>query len=267
MTLIGPGGSGKTRLALEVARRLESRYDTVRFVTFEAIQEPGLVAGAIGDALSRERSPVEQPLEQVVGALGDRSCLLVLDNLEHLVAEGGGVIRSLLGRVPRLSCLVTSRQRLSIEGEQEQSVLPLPVPAEEAAAEAWEQTPSLQLFLDRVRQVRPEFGLTAANIATVGAVCRKLEGLPLAIELTAAWASILSPDQMLQRLENRFDLLVSRRQDRASAPPEPAMRRSPGVIAQLTPALQALFRRLSVFRGGWTLEAAEALALHRAKRR
>ncbi|MCW3055000.1 MAG: putative ATPase, partial [Chthonomonadales bacterium] len=264
VTLIGPGGSGKTRLALEVARRLEADFDTVQFVAFDAIQEAGLVARTIAATLSGERSTIEQPLEQIAGALQDRSCLLVLDNLEHLVAEGGTVIRTLLERVPGLSCLVTSRQRLHIEGEQEQNVLPLPVPAKEAAIEEGESVPSLQLFLDRIRQVRPAFVLSADNIATVAAVCRKLEGLPLAIELTAAWASILSPDQMLQRLERRFDLLVSRRQDQAERH-QSLHETISWSYRQLTPSLQAFFRRLSVFRGGWTLEAAEALASHKSK--
>ncbi len=264
VTLIGPGGSGKTRLAVEAARALEGQFDTVQFVAFDAIREPGRFAGAIADTLSGDRSPVEQPLEQIVGALRDRSCLLVLDNLEHLITEGGVVIRTLLQCVPGLSCLVTSRQCLHIEGEQEQSVSPLPVPAEEAAMETWESVPSLQLFLDRMRQVRAGFTLSPENIVTVGAVCRKLEGLPLAIELTAAWASILSPDQMLQRLERRFDLLVSRRQDGV------ARHRSlhetiSWSYRQLTPALQTFFRRLSVFRGGWSLESAEALSTQPTK--
>jgi len=264
VTLIGPGGSGKTRLALEVARRLETDFDTVQFVAFDAIQEAGLVARTIAATLSGERSAIEQPLEQIAGALQDRSCLLVLDNLEHLVTEGGIVIRTLLERVPGLSCLVTSRQCLHIEGEQEQNVLPLPVPAKEAGVEEGESVPSLQLFLDRIRQVRPAFVLSADNIVTVAAVCRKLEGLPLAIELTAAWASILSPDQMLQRLERRFDLLVSRRQDQAERH-QSLHETISWSYRQLTPSLQAFFRKLSVFRGGWTLEAAEALASHKSK--
>src|SRR5262249_29956107 len=140
----------------------------------------------------------------VVEALGRRPTLLVLDNFEHLVEEGALLVRTLLERVTSLTCLVTSRQHLDLDGEQEFAVLPLPTPA------------SVDLFVDRARAARPGFHLNETNATAVAALCDRLEGLPLALELAAAWVRTLTPAQILERLSQRFELLVGGRRNVAA---------------------------------------------------
>jgi len=259
VTITGAGGSGKTRLALEVARRLEHCYDRVVFVTLENLQNSVDIAEALADALAPGRMQSEIPIDQVIGALAGCTALIVLDNFEHLISGGALVVRQLLQRTRGLHCLVTSRQRLNIEGEHERMILPLAVPEEGADLERLGSTPSVELFLDRARQARAGFHLGAQNAQTISALCRKLEGIPLAIELTAAWAFTLSPDQMLERLTDRFNLLVNRRQDSHSR--HRSLRATiEWSYQQLAPNLQSCFRKMSAFRGGWTLEAAEAVS-------
>jgi predicted ATPase/DNA-binding SARP family transcriptional activator len=275
VTLTGPGGSGKTRLAIAAAGRLPAEFaGAVWFVPLASLTEARLIPDAILGALGLSRSGAAEPLEQVVGALQGRRALLVLDNFEQLVEEGAPLLLGLLARAPELTCLVTSRERLELAGEQELIVLPLPTPrmpaarsrsAEAAAPSGPNGTlaalmgyASVQLFADRARAARPEFRLTPENAGEVAALCDRLEGLPLAIELAAAWATMLTPVQMVSRLERRFELLVSLRRDL------PARHRTLWATLEwsyqlLSPALQRFFGQLSVFRGGWTLEAAQAV--------
>jgi predicted ATPase/DNA-binding SARP family transcriptional activator len=275
VTLTGPGGSGKTRLAIAAAGRLPAEFaGAVWFVPLASLTEARLIPDAILGALGLSRSGAVEPLEQVVGALQGRRALLVLDNFEQLVEEGAPLLLGLLARAPELTCLVTSRERLELAGEQELIVLPLPTPrmpaarsrsAEAAAPSGPNGTlaalmgyASVQLFADRARAARPEFRLTLENAGEVATLCDRLEGLPLAIELAAAWAAMLTPGQMVSRLERRFELLVSLRRDL------PARHRTLWATLEwsyqlLSPALQRFFGQLSVFRGGWTLEAAQAV--------
>ncbi len=280
VTLTGAGGSGKTRLAVEVARRLQEEFKgSVWFVPLADLADPRLIVGAMLDALRLPRSPLVEPLEQIVTALSQQPALLVLDNLEHLLrVEGSGfrveteqpstlnpepstLVRTLLERVPTLTLLVTSRQRLDLGGEQEFSVLPLPLP-ERANAQTPEHLmtfASVQLFVDRAQAVRPDFQVTKRNASAVAALCQCLEGIPLALELAAARAQVLAPSQMLAQLTRRFDFLVSRRRDL------PERHRTLRAAIDwsyrlLSPELKRLFAYLSVFRGGWMLEAAEAVA-------
>jgi predicted ATPase/class 3 adenylate cyclase len=286
VTLMGPGGSGKTRLALEVARGLVEEWQgAVWFVPLADLVEPERVAEAIRDILRLPHLPQTEPLEQVVEALARQPSLLVLDNFEQLVDEGASLVRRLLEAAPELTCLVTSRRRLNLEGEREFLVPPLPTPdiryqmsdvsrSQEQNADRTEgRLPpshltteictlisafsSVQLFVDRAQAVRPDFQVTERNAGAVATLCQRLEGIPLAIELAASRAQVLTPGQMLERLARRFDLLVSRQ--RGATRHQSLRATLDWSFELLAPELQRFFARLSVFRGDWTLEAAEAI--------
>jgi predicted ATPase len=283
VTLTGPGGSGKTRLALAVAGRLHEFCDgAVAFVPLADLTDAGQIMEMIAQVLGLVASPHVGPLTQVVEALSRRPWLLILDNMEHLLPEGARELPRLLARVPSLTCLVTSRQRLNLTGEQEFVLLPLPTPRAPSARlqapssklqvtgnmehGAWSlerllQYPSVQLFVDRARAVRAGFELTEANAAAVAALCDRLDGLPLALELVAARAGILTPEQMLAHLAestHASPLLASRQQDapRRHRTLQAAIETS---YRLLPPDLQRCLACLSIFRGGWTLEAAVAI--------
>jgi predicted ATPase/DNA-binding SARP family transcriptional activator len=261
VTLLGAGGSGKTRLALEAAARLARPFaGAVAFVPLAALDDQGAIHAAIAAALLLPR--VGAPaLGDVVAARSTHPPLLVLDNLEHLIDGVAPVVRELLARLPSLTVLATSQQRLGVEGEQELSVAPLPLPTSVGASpKDLLSSASVQLFVDRARMVRPDFTITPQNASAVAQVCERLEGVPLAIELCAAWAQMLTPAQMLTQLARRFDLLVSRRAD--IAPRHRTLRAALEYgFVQLSPDLQRVFAFLSVFRGGWTLPAAEAVCV------
>jgi predicted ATPase len=259
VTLTGPGGSGKTRLALELARRLVPAWEGhVYSVSLADLADPRLIAETLCDALHLPRAPGVEPLDQAAAALSRRPALLLLDNFEHLIAEGALLVRTLLERVPVLTCLMTSRQRLDLEGERVFPVEPLPVPIDPDGSGALPllHCASVQLFVDRAQGVNPGFCLNETNAAAVAALCRRLEGIPLAIELAAARTGALSPAQMLDRLSNRYEFLVRRQRD------APARHRSLHAAIdwsfRLLPCeLQRFFAQLWVFRGGWSLTAAE----------
>jgi predicted ATPase/DNA-binding SARP family transcriptional activator len=274
VTLTGPGGAGKTRLAIEVARRLAPEFQgRVWFVELAALPDPNLIPFAVAGALRLPPVPDRDPLEGVVETLRDAPGLLLLDNFEHLLRERGegakgerptsggtALVRLLLERASRLACLVTSRQPLHLGGEQEYPVPPLAVPDAPSAPllERLVAFPSVALYADRAQLAKPDFALTDQNAAAVAILCRKLEGMPLAIEMAAAWAKLLPPVRMLERLQRPLELLVSRRRDL------PARHQSLRATIEwsyelLSPELQACFARLAVFRGGWSLEAAEAV--------
>ncbi len=256
VTITGPGGTGKTRLALEVANRLlEPFAGAVWFVPLVDLSDPQLIAGAIVDALRIPRPATAEPLDQAVLALNRQPSLLVLDNLEQFVEEGGQVVRALLERVPLLTCLVTSRQSLGLLAERESQLAPLATPNGPGTPERLTMFESVRLFVDRAQAVKPDFQVTNQNAPAVAELCDRLEGIPLAIELAAARASVLSPSQMLLQLENRFDFLVSRRRDATDR------HRTLRAVMEwsyrsLPPETQGFFAQLSVFRGGWTLESA-----------
>jgi predicted ATPase len=259
VTLTGPGGSGKTRLALEVAERcVAARRGAVWFVPLADLSDPRLIIDAIRDALHLTPSPEAAPLEQVVAALSHQPTLLVLDNFEHLVAAGAPLIRTLRERVPTLQCLVTSRQRLEVEGEREFPVLPLPTPEEWNNPEQLSLYESVQLFVDRAQAVQPDFQVTNANAAAVAELCHRLEGIPLALELAAARIRLLTPAQMLAHLEHRLDFQTSSRRD-ATARHRTLRAAVDWSYELLSSELQQFFAWLSVFRGGWTLQAAAAV--------
>lgn len=259
VTLTGPGGNGKTRLALEVAeRQTEPFAGAMYFVPLADLADPALIAGAVLDALRVGRSPQQEPLAQAVEVLAKRPTLLVLDNFEQLVEGGAGVAQALLAGAPLLKLLLTSRQLLGLSAEREYALSPMPVPYGDETAEQLSLFDSVQLFIDRAQQVKPDFQVGNANAASIAALALGLEGIPLAIELAAARAQVLTPSQMLAQLGNRFDFLTTRKRDTAER-----HRTLHGAIdwsyRLLTPELQRFFCRLSVFRGGWTVEAAETV--------
>jgi predicted ATPase len=262
VTLTGPGGSGKTRLALAVAERLGGAYGgAIWFVPLAELADADRIPGAIVTALGVPRAPGVEPIDQAIHFLSRRPCVLVLDNYEHLVDEGASLVQTLRQRLPDLTCLVTSRRRLDLTGEREFPVPPLPTPDRvpiEAGADlplTLSQYASVQLFVDRAQAVRPDFQLTKRNAASIGMLCSGLEGIPLALELAAARVSVLTPSRMVEQLERRLEFLTSRLRDGTAR-----HRTLRGAIdwsyRLLCPGLQRFFARLSVFRGGCTAEAA-----------
>lgn len=259
VTVTGPGGAGKSRLALEVARRLlQELRGAVWFVPLHDVANGALLPGAIADALGLPRSTHTNPLDQAVEVLSRQPSLLVLDNLEQLVETAAPAIQQLLGRAPSAKAVVTSRQCLNLTGEVEFTLAPLAVPTEDLRLEALAECESVQLFVDRAQAARPDFQITERNASAVAELCQRLDGIPLAIELAAARSQVLTPAQMLAQLENRFQFLVSRKRDVTER--HRTLRAAIDWSYQLLESgLQRFLARLSAFRGGWTAEAAGAV--------
>ncbi len=260
VTLSGPGGSGKTRLAIEAARQAAAGFaGPVCFAALADLSDAAAMPDTIAQALSLARSASEPALDQIAAHLLARPPgLLVLDNFEHLVERGAPALFSLMRRVPSLTCLATSRRRLALPGEWECPVPPLPLPPEGETADRAVHNPSVQLFTDRAQAGRPDFQITERNAGAVAALCRTLEGIPLALELAAARVSALTPMQINDRLLKRFELLTSRRGDKSGR--HRSLWAALAWSFDLLPLpLQQFFGRVSVFRGGWTAEAAEAV--------
>ncbi|TML73005.1 MAG: tetratricopeptide repeat protein [Actinobacteria bacterium] len=257
VTLTGPGGTGKTRLALAVAEELGATLvDGGVFVDLAALRDPSLVAPAIADALGVEHGEdVEQALRNY---LADRRLLLVLDNFEQLL-PGAPVVARLLAATERLLVLTTSRSPLRVSGEQEYPVPPLPVPARaEASFEEATENEAVRLFVARAQAVDPSFVVDEPAAAAIVEICRRLDGLPLAIELAAARVKLLPPVQLARRLERALDVLTAGPRD---APTRQRTLRATLDWSHelLEPDERIVFARLSVFVGGCTLDAAEAV--------
>ena len=258
VTLTGPGGTGKTRLALEVAGELLAEFsDGAFFVDLAPIADPGLVALTVAQALGLRVDPGGDARNAAQAHLRDRELLLIVDNFEQ-VLEGAGTIEELLSAAPRLRVLVTSRMALHIYGEQEHEILPFELPDPNWAPEEFYRNAAASLFIDRARSAKPEFVLTGADVQAVAGITARLDGLPLAIELAASQVRILSPQAILKRLEQHLPLLVGSARGRPER--QQTMR---GAVAWSYDLLEAserrLFARLSVFPGGCSLEAAEAV--------
>jgi len=258
LTLTGPGGCGKTRLALEVAGDLADSYpDGVRMAELAPLMDPGSVPQAVADALSVREGPGASPVEAITQALGGRRLLLVLDNCEHVVEAAAPLAEALLRRCPGLRILATSREALGAAGEAVLPVPPLsgPGPGQRPSAEDLEGYESARLFVRRARYRNPAFVLTPQNAGAVAEICARLESIPLAIELAAARVG-LSVEQVAERLDDSLGLLTTG--GRAAAPRQRTLRGALDWSHDLLSGPErALFRRLSVFAGGWTLEAAE----------
>ena len=262
VSFTGAGGTGKTRLALQVAADLESEFGgRVYFVALASITDPALVVPTIAQVLGvREigtRDPTEALKEAIAGA--QAPVLFLLDNFEQVI-EAAPLLTDLLGSCANLKLLVTSRAVLRVSGEHDFDVPPLAVPARTRRSSVPDvaRSPAVALFVQRATAVKPDFALTPDNATAVAEICTKLDGLPLAIELAAARVRMLTPTAMLQRLESRFELLTSGARDL------PARQRTLRATVEwsyglLTPEAQTLFQRLSVFVNGCTLEAVEAV--------
>jgi non-specific serine/threonine protein kinase len=252
---------GKTRLALAVADDVADAFaDGVVWIDLAPLSDPALVPTAIAAALGLAPTTDVPIRDALTHALHPRQTLLLLDNCEHLLAEVADFVSTLLARCPALQVLATSRSPLRLSGEQRLPVEPLPLPPfDDASLAAITENDAVHLFAERARAVRPAFVLTEGNAATVAALCRQLDGLPLAIELAAARSTILSPEALLSQMADRLAIL--REGPRDAAARQQAMA---ATIAWsydlLAPDAQALFRHLSVFTGGWSLEAVQAVA-------
>jgi predicted ATPase/DNA-binding CsgD family transcriptional regulator len=260
LTLTGPGGVGKTRLGLAVARDLLPDFaDGVSFVPLSALSEPDFVLPAIAQALGLREADTRSPLEVLQAALADLSLLLLLDNFEQ-VLPAAPHLTQLLVACPGVKLLVTSRAVLHVQGEHELAVPPLPLPnlSQLPAPELLAESAAVALFLQRAQAAMPTFEVSAANARAIAELCVQLDGLPLAIELAAARIKLLSPQALLARLGRRLELLTSRAQDVPTR--QQTLRNTMSWSYQLLEtAEQRLFRRLSVFVGGCTLEAVEAV--------
>ena len=260
LTLIGPGGTGKTRLGLQAAADLLEEFsDGVFFVALATITEPALVASTIARALGVKESAEQSLMEGLKNYLSDKRLLLVLDNFEQ-VLEGAPLVGELLGTCPKLKVLATSRIALKLYGEQEYLVPPLtlPDPRVMPPLEVLTQYEAVRLFVERARAVKADFQVTNENAPAVAEICARLDGLPLAIELAVARVKVLSPQQMLDRLSDRLQLLTKGARDL------PERQRTLRATMEWSYALldegeKVLFARLSVFAGGRSLEAMEAV--------
>lgn len=268
VTLLGPGGTGKTRLATEIAARL-SEYPVARlpggvaFVPLSGVDEPSELLAEVCRTLDAAPAWAEEPLLDVaVRALGRGRTVLVLDNLEQLVdgPEALDAVAALLNRLPELTVVCTSRTVLHLRGEHRLALdpLPLPDPARSDEVESVLRSDAVRLFRERAAAVLPDFEITRDNAGAVADICRMLDGLPLALELAAARVRLLAPDQMVTRMAKRLQLLSGGARDLPER--QRSMRAALDWSAQLLdPDESRLFAQLSAFGGGWTVEAAEAI--------
>src|SRR5215203_6792402 len=256
LTVTGPGGVGKTRLALAAAAKLLDDFpDGVWFVDLAPLNDPTLVLPTVARALGLREGSDRSLADVVSVSLAAKHLMLVLDNYEHLLAAAP-VVSDLLKAGPNIVVLVTSREPLCLRGEQEVAIDPLPLPEYQDSYAVLAQNPAVRLFVHRARAVKRDFDLTDENAGVVTAICRQVDGLPLAIELAAARVKVLPPAALLARLENRLSLLAAGPRD------APARQRTlRDTIAWshdlLTSEEQTFFCRLGVFAGGWTLDAAD----------
>jgi predicted ATPase len=264
VTIIGPGGIGKTRLALEISRLVETGAGAgadpveVSFIDLAGVQDPDLWQTTVAATLGIHAEGARPMLEVLIDRLQGRPLLLVVDNVEQLVSAANDLAR-LLAACPNLTVLVTSRIALRLRGEHEVALAPLAIPERSALSDfdRVNQSAAVQLLIERARQVRPGFELTAANMESVAELCRLLDGIPLALELAAAQLRLLTPAALMRRLQsataNSLDLV-------ASSVDAPARQRTLRATIEwshslLSEAERALFARVSVFAGAWTIDA------------
>jgi predicted ATPase/DNA-binding winged helix-turn-helix (wHTH) protein len=260
ITLTGAGGSGKTKLAQAIASKIQSEFaDGVFFIELAAVNQAELVAGAISQVLKVKESSGQSLFETLKDFLCNREILLVLDNFEQLLSASN-LLKELLDAAANLKILVTSRTPLRLKFEQEKTVLPLHVPPRNSNLSVDELAAysSVKLFAIRAQAARPSFLLSKENALVIAEICHKLDGLPLAIELAAVRVKLLSPQEILARLPNSLNLLTGGAKDLL-----PRQRTMRGAIEWsynlLNQSEQELFRGLSIFAGGFTVEAAEAV--------
>ena len=258
VTLTGPGGAGKTSLALQAAGAAAERYpDGVWLVRLAGVGSPAAVAEVVAESVGAQR-PAGGVVDSLVGFLRNRSAMVVLDNCEHLIDACAELAERLVTSGARLRLLVTSREPLRVPGEVQLAVPPLACPPPDITLERLRDYDAARLFLDRALSIQPDLLLDAATAADVGRICRQLDGLPLALELAAARVASLTIADLAARLDDRFRLLTGGA--RTAEARQKTLRATVDWSHQLlTSSERVLFRRLSVFRGGWTLEAATAV--------
>lgn len=258
VTLTGPGGTGKTRLSIETGRQLQERFPGgVWFVALAETHDAQRIVEGLRDALELPRSG--DALEAVCARLGAQPTLVILDNLEQLIDDAALALPGFLAQLSSTRFLLTSRIRLGLPGEHVFPIAALPLPQPTEPLERLATNAALALFCDRARAALPEFGLTVRNAETLATLCRQLEGVPLALELAASWAGQLTPKQMQERFTAAL-AIEGRRVDREARhlSVRTALRWS---LELLPPEISTLFAQLSVFRGGFTLEAAEMVSV------
>jgi len=262
VTLTGAGGCGKSRLALQAAAdSLEDYQDGVWWVELAPLTDPGLVAHSVMEAIKLQEDPTRDPLDQLTDYLGDQQVLVTLDNCEHLVDAATQIGEALVSRCQNLTVLATSREALNIPGEVAWRVPPLSLPDNDTAAsplEMLDQYDAVRLFIDRAKKARPNFAVTDQAALNVVQICHRLDGIPLAIELAAARVRVLSPERIAAELDDRFRLLTGGA--RTVVPRHQTLEASVQWSNDLlSDDERRLFRRLSVFSGGFTLDATEAV--------
>jgi len=253
VTLTGPGGVGKTRVAIRVAEESAGDFsDGLLFVSLAELRDPGLLARTVAASLGLTEIPTQDAAPTVSAFLREQSFLLILDNIEHLLPDVAPVVAAWLSQCRLLSVMATSRSTLRISGEHVVGITPLDVPAQAdlASLDQLGSVPSIQLFVDRANAAREGFVLTPAIASDVAAICELLDGLPLAIELAAARMQLLPPGALLSRFERRLPILTGGPVDQ---PPrlQTMERAISWSYALLTPEEQRVFRRLAVFSGGF----------------
>ncbi|MBI4673669.1 MAG: tetratricopeptide repeat protein [Chloroflexi bacterium] len=259
VTLVGPGGIGKSRLAVRAARQQRHTFaDGAYYVSLASITSPDLIAPAIADVCGLRLAGAEPPTAQLENYLRNKELLLVLDNFEHLV-DGAELVAHLLAAAPNIVLLVTSRQALEMQSEWALAISGLPVP-DEATIERSEQFAAVRLFADRARQSQPDFALTAFTRLHVARICRLVEGMPLGVELAACWSRFHTPETIASEIERGLDFLTTQHRD------VPARHKSIKAVFQhswalLEPNEKEVFRRLSVFRGGFDVMPAKSVTL------
>ncbi len=260
VTLIGAGGAGKTRLAFEVGARLADQYrDGVWVAELASVLEPGFVVAAIADDLSVARRPSDSVSAAVLDHLRTRQLLLILDNCEHVVEGVAVLVKEALHVAPGLTVLATSREGLDVEGEQRWRIPALKLSPPGATSTQLLGDTAIRLFADRAGHVRPKFTVGPSNVRTVADICRRLDGMPLAIELAAARVRVLGVEDIAARLDDRFALLTHGH--RTALPRHRTLQAMVDWSYELLePDEATLFRRISVFAGGFDLAAAESVA-------
>jgi transcriptional regulator with XRE-family HTH domain len=264
VTLYGPGGTGKTRLALQIAHQLSYEpyfADGIYWVDLSTIHDSALVISSIAQVLALKETSGSSLLDNVKSYLERRRILLVLDNFEQVV-QAASYLADLLASTKHLKLIVTSRTILRIYAEQIYPVVPLELPTFHPGStfEQLQSSPSIQLFIAQAQRVEPRFHLTLENGPVIAEICVKLDGLPLALELAAARIKLFTPQALLKRLHNRFELLTGGSGDRPERHQtlQAALNWS---YELLSPTEKALFRRIAVFTGGMTLKAVEQICL------
>jgi predicted ATPase len=260
VTLVGPGGIGKSRLAIDVANRRRAAGTEVAFIDLSSVTDASLVPNAIAEALGVLDTGDAPIVEKLTTALRQRTLTLVLDNFEQVLAAAPALV-TLLSSAPGVKLVVTSRSILRVSGEYAVEVGPLalPEPGQRLEADSSAQTPSIALFVERARAVKSDFAVTPGNLAAVAAICAALEGVPLALELAAARIRMLTPAAMLARLDRRLSLLSDGARDLPSR--QRTLRRTIEWSTQLLgPEERRLLGRLGVFSGGFSLDALEHLS-------